>query len=99
MVRTAAEMAAVLAHNRFLKMPGNESRGVFSGWKAKRRCIRDGDKPDKRTASPGSTPKCSGYYTNGQGDSKLKIPAAKNGTARNMNTIAKLAEMADGLGS
>jgi uncharacterized protein (DUF1697 family) len=28
------------------------------------------------------------------GESKLKIPAAKNGTARNMNTIAKLAEMA-----
>ena len=40
-----------------------------------------------------------GYYPDGQGDSKLKIPAAKNGTARNMNTIAKLAEMADGLGS
>ena len=26
--------------------------------------------------------------------SKLKIPAAKLGTARNMNTVAKLAEMA-----
>jgi uncharacterized protein (DUF1697 family) len=29
--------------------------------------------------------------------SKLKIPAAKTGTARNMNTIAKLAEMAAAL--
>jgi len=28
------------------------------------------------------------------GTSKLKIPAAKIGTARNMNTIAKLAAMA-----
>jgi hypothetical protein len=28
------------------------------------------------------------------GRSKLRIPAAKAGTARNMNTIAKLAEMA-----
>jgi uncharacterized protein (DUF1697 family) len=28
------------------------------------------------------------------GRSKLRIPAAKNGTARNMNTVAKLAEMA-----
>jgi uncharacterized protein (DUF1697 family) len=27
-------------------------------------------------------------------DSKLKIPGAKIGTARNMNTVAKLAEMA-----
>jgi uncharacterized protein (DUF1697 family) len=30
-------------------------------------------------------------------DSRLKIPAAKDGTARNMNTIAKLAEMAAAL--
>jgi uncharacterized protein (DUF1697 family) len=30
------------------------------------------------------------------GRSKLKIPAAKKGTARNMNTIAKLAEWASG---
>jgi uncharacterized protein (DUF1697 family) len=28
------------------------------------------------------------------GRSKLRIPAASGGTARNMNTIAKLAEMA-----
>ena len=27
-------------------------------------------------------------------DSKLKIPAAKKGTGRNMNTVAKLAAMA-----
>jgi uncharacterized protein (DUF1697 family) len=38
-----------------------------------------------------------GYYPDGMGQSKLKIPAAKNGTARNMNTVAKLAEMAAGL--
>ena len=29
-------------------------------------------------------------------DSKLRIPAAKNGTARNMNTVARLVEMALG---
>jgi len=28
------------------------------------------------------------------GQTKLKIPAAKDGTARNMNTVAKLVEMA-----
>lgn len=33
-------------------------------------------------------------YPGGSGASKLKIPAAAAGTARNMNTIAKLAEMA-----
>lgn len=34
------------------------------------------------------------YYRNGMGQSKLRIPAAKTGTARNMNTVAKLAKMA-----
>ena len=38
------------------------------------------------------------HYPNGMGRSKLTIPAAKTGTARNMNTVAKLAEMAAELG-
>jgi len=37
------------------------------------------------------------HYPSGMGRSKLKIPAAKAGTARNMNTVAKLAEMAGDL--
>ena len=37
------------------------------------------------------------YYGAGIGKSKLNIPAAKSGTARNMNTIAKLAQMAANL--
>ena len=37
------------------------------------------------------------HYGNGMGRSRLKIPAAKAGTARNINTISKLAEMAAGL--
>jgi uncharacterized protein (DUF1697 family) len=34
------------------------------------------------------------HYGAGMGRSKLRIPAAKEGTARNLNTIAKLAAMA-----
>jgi uncharacterized protein (DUF1697 family) len=34
------------------------------------------------------------YYGEGMGRSKLRIPAAKSGTGRNMNTVAKLADMA-----
>jgi uncharacterized protein (DUF1697 family) len=34
------------------------------------------------------------HYADGMADSKLRIPAAAAGTARNMNTIAKLAGMA-----
>jgi uncharacterized protein (DUF1697 family) len=34
------------------------------------------------------------HYGRGMGRSKLRIPAAKTGTARNMNTVAKLVEIA-----
>jgi len=34
------------------------------------------------------------YGAAGQGNSKLRVPAAKAGTARNLNTVAKLAQMA-----
>jgi uncharacterized protein (DUF1697 family) len=34
------------------------------------------------------------HYPSGMGRSKLRIPAAKSGTARNMNTVAALADMA-----
>ena len=34
------------------------------------------------------------HYGSGMGRSKLRIPAAKAGTARNMNTVAKLVEIA-----
>jgi uncharacterized protein (DUF1697 family) len=33
------------------------------------------------------------YYPMGMGKSKLRIPAAKLGTSRNLNTVAKLVEM------
>jgi uncharacterized protein (DUF1697 family) len=34
------------------------------------------------------------HYGDGMADSKLKIPAAKTGTARNINTVTKLLEIA-----
>jgi uncharacterized protein (DUF1697 family) len=34
------------------------------------------------------------HYGDGMAKSKLVVPAAKTGTARNMNTIATLAKMA-----
>lgn len=36
-------------------------------------------------------------YDEGMGTSKLAVPAAKTGTARNMNTVRKLAELAGSL--
>ncbi|ASY62073.1 hypothetical protein SJ05684_c06090 [Sinorhizobium sojae CCBAU 05684] len=37
------------------------------------------------------------HYPNGSGRSKLKLPALKAGTARNLNTVRKLAELAAAL--
>jgi uncharacterized protein (DUF1697 family) len=37
------------------------------------------------------------HYPNGAGRSKLKLPALKPGTARNLNTVRKLAELAAAL--
>ena len=39
------------------------------------------------------------FYGDGMADSRLRIPAGNAGTARNMNTIAKLVEMTTGLSS
>lgn len=36
------------------------------------------------------------HYPSGMGRSKLRVPAASAGTARNLNTVAKLAAMASG---
>ena len=96
LVRTAAEMAAILAANPFKEMPGNCTLAIFldeappqdAAEKATGR-VREEIRLGKRELYV--------YYPDHMGQSKLKIPAAKNGTGRNMNTVAKLAEMAGAL--
>lgn len=92
-VRTAAQMAAVLRANPFPKAVPNHTVAIFL------------DKPPPTDALDHAVGMKDEEmrlgereifirYGSGMGKSKLKIPAAKIGTARNMNTIAKLAEMA-----
>jgi uncharacterized protein (DUF1697 family) len=93
LVRAADELAAVLAANPFRAAPPNRTVAIFL------------DEPPP----PGALEEVRGKrfeklalgvreiyvaYADGMADSKLVIPAAKTGTARNMNTIAKLAAMA-----
>ncbi len=96
LVRSASEMAEVLAGNPFKQMPANRTVAFFL----------NGPPPEDalRTLSNRTTEEIRlglreiyAFYPDGMGNSKLKIPAARNGTARNMNTVAKLAEMAGGL--
>ena len=97
LVRTAAEMAAVVARNPFPDTPPSRTVAIFL------------DEPPPRDAAERATGRADEeirlgrreiyvHYGDGMGRSRLKIPAARAGTARNINTITKLAEMAAELG-
>jgi uncharacterized protein (DUF1697 family) len=95
-VRTAAEMAAVLADNPFSNMPGNRTVAIFLDTRPPADALKHITGQTSEQLRLGLR-EIYGYYPDGQGESKLKIPAAKSGTARNMNTVAKLADMAAAL--
>lgn len=93
LVRTAAEMAQVLADNPFPKAAPNRTMAVFldrappSDTLASMRGQRDEEiRLGRREIYI--------HYGQGMAASKLVIAAARTGTARNMNTVATLARMA-----
>jgi uncharacterized protein (DUF1697 family) len=97
LVRTAAEMAAVVAGNPFPDASPSKTVAIFL------------DEPPPRDAAERATGRAEEeirfgrreiyvHYGDGMGRSRLKIPAAGVGTARNINTIIRLAEMAAELG-
>lgn len=49
---------------------------------------------DDERIAPGTREVFVAYGERGIGRSRLRIPAAEAGTARNMNTVARLAELA-----
>lgn len=91
-VRTAAEMAAVLKANPFPKAAPNRAVAIF---------LDEPPPSDALDHAVGVTDEAMRlgtrevfvHYASGIGKSKLKIPIAQGGTARNMSTIAKLVEM------
>jgi uncharacterized protein (DUF1697 family) len=92
-VRTAAEMAAVAANNPFPDAPANRIMAFFLDAPPPYDAIDHVvGRKDERIAL--GLREIYVHYGEGMGKSKLRIPAAKAGTARNMNTVAKLAEMA-----
>lgn len=96
LIRTADEMAAVLAANPFPNAPTNRTVAIFLDAKPPARALEEvRGKRSERLAL--GTREIYVFYGDGMGDSKLVIPAARAGTARNMNTIAKLAAMAAGI--
>jgi len=92
-IRTAAEMAVVLAANPFPNAPANKTVAFFLDQAPPATALQTVSNQTTEQLEAGLR-EIYGYYPEGQGQSKLKIPAAKAGTGRNMNTIATLAKMA-----
>jgi uncharacterized protein (DUF1697 family) len=97
LVRTAAEMAAVVAGNPFPGASPSKTVAIFLDGPPPR------DALERATGRAGEEIRLGRreiyvYYGDGMGRSKLKIPAAVAGTARNINTVTKLADMASELG-
>ena len=95
LVRTAAEMSAIRDANPFPNAVPNRNVVIF---------LDQPPPPDALASVSGrdgeelvlGTREIHVHYVHGVGDSRLKLPAAKSGTARNITTVAKLVEMLGG---
>ena len=95
MVRSHAELRAVLANNPFADAPGNRCLVIF---------LDAEPAPDTLARISGQTVERVAlgrreiyvHYGDDMGRSKLKIPTAAEGTARNINTVTKLVELSAG---
>ena len=92
-VRTASEMDTVLKANPFADAAPNRTVAIFLDEPPPADALEHATGQRDEELRMG-TREIFVHYGDGMADSKLRIPAAKAGTARNMNTVAKLAEMA-----
>jgi uncharacterized protein (DUF1697 family) len=95
-VRTASEMAAVLKANPFRKAEPKNAYAIFFDERLPRDTLDHAAGQSAEKMHLGER-EIFVHYPGGMGRSKLRIPAATRGTARNMNTVGKLAEMASQL--
>ena len=93
LVRSAAEMAQVSADNPFPKAAPNRTVAIFLDRAPPEDALASIRGQNNEELRLGRR-EIYVHYGDGMGTSKLAIPAAKTGTARNMNTIATLAKMA-----
>jgi uncharacterized protein (DUF1697 family) len=92
-IRSAAEMAEVAAKNPFPKAKPNFTVAIFLDRAPPAGTLAGiGGRLDEEIRL--GRREIYVHYPSGIGKSKLVIAAAKSGTARNMNTVATLAEMA-----
>jgi uncharacterized protein (DUF1697 family) len=93
LLRTGPQMAAVLAANPFPDEAPNRVVAIFLDAAPPADALEHVSGQQGERLALGAR-EIYVHYGLGMADSRLKIPAAQTGTARNMNTVAKLAAMA-----
>ncbi len=96
MVRTVAELETALKASPFHEMPGNKAAICFLDAPPPEDLFAGARHQTNEEAVAGKR-EIYLYYPDGAGQSKFVLPAARKGTARNMNTINKLVELASAL--
>jgi uncharacterized protein (DUF1697 family) len=92
-IRSHPELVNIVARNPFKHMPGNRVMVIFLDHAATSEAL-DGitGRAAHETIALGER-EIFVHYGQGMAQTKLRIPAAQTGTARNMNTVAKLAAL------
>ncbi|AXF18163.1 DUF1697 domain-containing protein [Paraburkholderia caledonica] len=93
-VRTSEELAQVLTANPFKSAAPNRTVAIFLDTAPPADALTHASGQREEEMALG-TREIYVHYNNGMADTKLKIPAARTGTARNMNTVGKLVDMAN----
>lgn len=95
MVRTSEEIEAVRHFNPFPEAAGNNTLAFFMNEAPPLDLLATvRNRADDERIAAGLREIYVAYGERGIGRSRLRIPAAEAGTARNMNTVAKLATLA-----
>ena len=93
LIRTAAELAGVASANPFKDAPGRRVLVTFLAGPPPADALADVRGHDGERLALGKREIYVDYCGVLLGRSRLRIPAAEAGTGRNMNTVAKLAEL------
>lgn len=95
-VRSPAQLQELLRKNPYHDKAANQTVAIFLDQAPTSAMLDAAKGRDDELLALGQQ-EIYAHYPSGQGKSKLLIPAAKTGTARNFNTIAKLLEIAEKL--
>ena len=92
MVRSTAEMAQIARDNPFADQPGSKVIAIFLPAAPATNALETADRIEDEQLALGNR-EIYVAYPSGLGRSKLRLPAAAGGTARNMNSVGKIAAL------